>query len=159
MRVRYYLRVEATKAFGPMLTEEKDLWIIRKAKEPTTNRDIKVDVGIEDCLHIEFQYDKEKYHLDDVITGTIHFVLAKIKINHMDIEIIQKEYCGKGEKEVVESETIAKFEIMDGMPVKDEIIPVRLYLKPYELTPTFDNVMKLFSVKVGEEEGSDVVLP
>ena len=159
MRVRYYLRVEATKAFGPMLTEEKDLWIIRKDKEPATNRDIKVDVGIEDCLHIEFQYDKEKYHLDDVITGTIHFVLAKIKINHMDTEIIQKEYCGKGEKEVVESETIAKFEIMDGMPVKDEIIPVRLYLKPYELTPTFDNVMKLFSVKVGEEEGSDVVLP
>ena len=57
--------------------------------------------------------------------------------------------------DVLESVTIAKYEIMDGMPVRDEIIPVRFYLKPYELalTPTLNNVMKLFSVKVGKEEG------
>jgi hypothetical protein len=24
---------------------------------------IKMEVGIEDCLHIEFEYDKQKYHL------------------------------------------------------------------------------------------------
>ena len=155
VRIRYYLRIEISKAFGPMLTEEKDIWVLRKDKEPSSNRDIKMEVGIEDCLHIEFQYDKEKYHLGDVIKGTIHFILARIKIKHMDIEIIQKEYVGKGDKEVVESETIAKYEIMDGMPVRDEIIPVRFYLKPYELalTPTLNNVLKLFSVKVGKEEG------
>lgn len=29
-----------------------------------------LQVGIEDCLHIEFEYDKQKYHLKDVILGT-----------------------------------------------------------------------------------------
>lgn len=24
---------------------------------------IKMEVGIEDCLHIEFEFDKQKYHL------------------------------------------------------------------------------------------------
>lgn len=133
---------------GPNLTEEKELWIIKKEKQPTSNKNIKMEVGIEDCLHIEFQYNQEKYHLSDVILGNIHFLLAKIKIQHMDIELIRKEYVGEPGKEVVEQEVLGKFEIMDGMPVRDENIPVRLYLRPYDLTPTFRNVMKIFSVKV-----------
>jgi hypothetical protein len=24
---------------------------------------LKMEVGIEDCLHIEFEYDRQKYHL------------------------------------------------------------------------------------------------
>jgi len=42
---------------------------------------------------------------------------------------------------------LAKFEIMDGAPVRGESIPVRLFLAPYELTPTFKNVHNKFSVK------------
>jgi len=30
---------------------------------------IKMEVGIEDCLHIEFEFDKSKYYLDDVVIG------------------------------------------------------------------------------------------
>ena len=71
VRIRYYLRIEISKAFGPMLTEEKDIWVLRKDKEPSSNRDIKMEVGIEDCLHIEFQYDKEKYHLGDVTSSLL----------------------------------------------------------------------------------------
>jgi vacuolar protein sorting-associated protein 26 len=29
----------------------------------TTVQGIKMEVGIEDCLHIEFEFDKQKYHL------------------------------------------------------------------------------------------------
>lgn len=68
---------------------------------------------------------------------------------HMDIELVRKEIVGMGDKEVIESEVLAKYEIMDGMPVKDEVIPVRMYLKPYDLSPSFRNVDKLFSLKVG----------
>ena len=63
---------------------------------------------------------------------------------------------GQGTKSVTESETLVKFEIMDGMPIHDEVIPVRLYLRPYDLTPSYNNVAKLFSVKVGEDAGGDV---
>lgn len=29
----------------------------------TPAQGIKMEVGIEDCLHIEFEFDKQKYHL------------------------------------------------------------------------------------------------
>ena len=46
-----------------------------------------------------------------------------------------------------ESETLTKFEIMDGSPVKGESIPVRLFLGHFDLTPTYRNVHSKFSVK------------
>ena len=36
---------------------------------------------------------------------------------------------------------------MDGAPVRGETVPVRLFLKPFELTPTYSNVMNKFSVQ------------
>lgn len=36
-----------------------------------------MEVGIEDCLHIEFEYDKNKYHLKDTVVGKIYFLLVK----------------------------------------------------------------------------------
>lgn len=48
-----------------------------------------------------------------------------------------------------ESETLIKFEIMDGCPVRGESIPVRLFLNSCveHLTPTYRNVHTKFSVK------------
>jgi vacuolar protein sorting-associated protein 26 len=77
-----------------------------------------MEVGIEDCLHIEFEYNKSKYHLKDVIVGKIYFLLVRIKIKHMEIAIIKKENTGNGPNIYAENETIAKYEIMDGAPVR-----------------------------------------
>lgn len=60
------------------------------------NSPIKMEVGIEDCLHIEFEYNKSKYHLKDVIVGKIYFLLVRIKIKHMEIAIIKRETTGAG---------------------------------------------------------------
>ena len=35
-----------------------------------------MEVGIEDCLHIEFEYNKSKYHLNDAVLGKIFFLLV-----------------------------------------------------------------------------------
>ena len=35
-----------------------------------------MEVGIEDCLHIEFEYNRNKYHLKDVVLGEIFFLLV-----------------------------------------------------------------------------------
>lgn len=77
-----------------------------------------MEVGIEDCLHIEFEYNKSKYHLKDVIVGKIYFLLVRIKIKHMEIAILKKENTGNGPNIYSENETIAKYEIMDGAPVR-----------------------------------------
>ena len=36
---------------------------------------------------------------------------------------------------------------MDGAPVKDEVIPIRLYLKSFNLSPTYRTVQSKFSVR------------
>ena len=44
-----------------------------------------------------------------------------------------------------ESDTLTKYEVMDGCPVRGESIPIRLYLSGFELTPTYRN--NKFSVR------------
>ncbi|KAG6498442.1 hypothetical protein ZIOFF_046355 [Zingiber officinale] len=108
---------------------------------------VQMEVGIEDCLHIEFEYNKSKYHLKDVIIGKIYFLLVRIKLKNMELEIRRRESTGSGPNTYVETETLAKFELMDGAPVRGESIPIRLFLSPYELTPTYRNINNKFSVK------------
>ena len=79
--------------------------------------------------------------------GKILFLLVRIKIKHMEVEIRRRESTGSGPNTYNESETIAKYEVMDGAPVRGESIPVRLFLSPYDLAPTYKNVSDRFSVK------------
>ena len=50
---------------------------------------------------------------------------------------------------IVVENNVVKYEIMDGAPVKGEIIPVKLCLKglPADLTPTFSSINNRFSVR------------
>ena len=73
---------------------------------------------------------------------------VRIKIKNMELAIIRRESTGKGATMYNESETVAKFEIMDGAPVRGESIPIRLFLGGFDaLTPSFRNVNNKFSVK------------
>ncbi|GCC33926.1 hypothetical protein chiPu_0012397 [Chiloscyllium punctatum] len=146
VRLRYFLRVTIVRSLSD-LVKEYDLIVHQLATYPDVNNSIKMEVGIEDCLHIEFEYNKSKYHLKDVIVGKIYFLLVRIKIQHMELQLIKKEITGIGPSTTTETETIAKYEIMDGAPVKGESIPIRLFLAGYDLTPTMRDVNKKFSVR------------
>lgn len=37
-----------------------------------------------------------RYHLKDVIVGKIYFLLVRIKIQHMELQLIKKEITGIG---------------------------------------------------------------
>lgn len=43
------------------VNKEKDLWVHSFRMPPDSNNSIRMEVGIEDCLHIEFEYNKSKY--------------------------------------------------------------------------------------------------
>lgn len=111
-------------------------------------------------------YFFHRYHLKDGIVGKIYFLLVRIKIKHMEIAIIKRETTGSGPNIFTENETIAKYEIMDGAPVKGiyicqkhiqhfeylflfpgESIPIRVFLAGYDLTPTMRDINKRFSVR------------
>eukprot|EP00877_Chromochloris_zofingiensis_P012746 jgi/Chrzof1/7725/Cz02g34110.t1 len=148
VRCRYLLRVTVTGK-GMVADTKKDFpfWVRNYDVPADAAPPIKMEVGIEDCLHIEFEYDKAKYHLKDVVVGKIYFLLVRIKLKHMEVEIRRRETTGAGSSAHNESETIAKYEIMDGAPVRGENVPIRLYLSPYDLTPTYKDVHNKFSVK------------
>lgn len=147
VRLRYFLRVTIVRRISDIV-REVDVAVHTLCSYPEMNCPIKMEVGIEDCLHIEFEYNKSKYHLKDVIVGKIYFLLVRIKIKHMEIAIIKRESTGSGPVNVfTENETIAKYEIMDGAPVKGESIPIRVFLAGYDLTPTMRDINKKFSVR------------
>ena len=132
MRLRYFIRVTVTRHYtsGNMIKEEEFL-VQKTDTAPEINNTIKMEVGIEECLHIEFEYDKTKYHLNDIIIGKVYFLLVRIKIKHMELAIIRREAAGSGPQMYNDSETITKFEVMDGAPVRGECIPIRLFLSNF----------------------------
>lgn len=92
---RYFLRVTIVRRISDVV-REVDIAVHTLSSYPEMNSPIKMEVGIEDCLHIEFEYNKSKYHLKDVIVGKIYFLLVRIKIKHMEIAIIKRETTGAG---------------------------------------------------------------
>lgn len=164
--VKYFVRVEVARQWLPPITQEHEIIVQQLGVEPSINEPIKMEVGIEDCLHIEFEYEKKCYHLHDVICGKINFLLVRIKIKHMELAVIRRETSGEGvamcaegmngagskndlQNIITETQTLLKYEIMDGAPVRGEMIPVRLYLKgiPADLTPTYHAENNRFSVR------------
>ncbi|ORX44602.1 vacuolar protein sorting-associated protein 26, partial [Hesseltinella vesiculosa] len=151
VKLRYYVRVTVARRLADLI-RERDMWVLSYRMPTEVSNSIKMEVGIEDCLHIEFEYNKSKYHLKDVIVGKIIFLLVRIKIKTMELSIIRRETTGALPNVYNESETVTRFEIMDGAPVKGETIPIRLFLGGFELAPTFrgksqSHVNKKFSTR------------
>ena len=111
------------------ITKEEEFIVFNPISEAThVDKPIKMEVGIEDCLHIEFEFSRSVFTLKDCVMGKVFFNLVRIKIKHMELNIIRKETVGSGQTAITENENLTKFEIMDGAPVKGENIPVRFYL-------------------------------
>lgn len=171
--VRYMIRFVMERKFVPPLKREHDVWIQILQQPPTQDEPIKMEVGIEDCLHIEFEYQQRHYHLLDTIRGQIHFLLVRIKIKYMELAVLRRETSGEGvalaaamsggnagpnnnlsnngdpNNICTETQTVTKYEIMDGAPVKGETIPVKLSLAGVaaDLTPTYNASNNRFSVR------------
>jgi hypothetical protein len=144
--LNYYLKVTIFRNLSANITKQSEIWVRNFSTPPESNTNIKMEVGIEDCLHIEFEYNKSKYHLKDVIIGKIYFLLVRLKIKNMNISLIKRETTGSGLDMYNENKTLSKYEIMDGAPVRGEAIPVRLFLGGFDLTPTYKDVHNKFSV-------------
>ena len=164
---RYFVRVTVSRNYHSNNVKEQDFLVQKVEPPPTALTTIKMEVGIEECLHIEFEYNQQKYHMKDIIIGKVYFLLVRIKIKHMELNIIRREQgartnrtqvlrvvpdarepthsfpvrspagSGSGGQQYNESETLTKFELMDGAPVRGECIPIRLFMSNLDLTPTY----------------------
>lgn len=59
LRCRYLVRVTISRRIADV-TKEREIWVHSYRMPPDSNNSIKMEVGIEDCLHIEFEYNKSK---------------------------------------------------------------------------------------------------
>jgi len=57
---------------------------------------IKYEVGIEDWLHLIFEFERTKYHSKDSVSGTVTFKKVSIRLKSMELQIIKKETIGAG---------------------------------------------------------------
>lgn len=163
--LRYYIKVLVARKLSQEIRREKELWVFRPSPPPpnpslppakadgalaaTTDQNsrVKIEVGIENCLHIEFEYQKPVYTLKDVIMGKIYFNVVRLKIRHMELLLVRREIVGLEPNKITDTKTLVRFEIMDGAPVRGETIPIRLFLSGYDLCPTYVDVNKKFLVR------------
>jgi vacuolar protein sorting-associated protein 26 len=119
MTVRYILRVTIPSL--KQYTQDIEFGVCNPNQDSilsVDNSPIKLEVGIEDWLHLIFEVDKSKYHLKDCITGQVIFKKVSIRLKSMELQIIKRETIGGGVNAQAENETIVRFEIMDGGPIK-----------------------------------------
>ena len=55
VRVRYYVLVTISRQYAKV-TKEEEFIVQNLQEEPQLNPPIRMEVGIEDCLHIEFEF-------------------------------------------------------------------------------------------------------
>ena len=82
-KVRYLLKATIARNFASNIVRELEFCVLNPNDDPEDDTSIKMEVGIEECLHIEFEYNRHKYHLLDCITGKVYFLLVRIRIKHM----------------------------------------------------------------------------
>ncbi|XP_036050227.1 vacuolar protein sorting-associated protein 26B [Onychomys torridus] len=59
VKLRYFLRATISRRLNDVV-KEMDIVVHTLSTYPELNSSIKMEVGIEDCLHIEFEYNKSK---------------------------------------------------------------------------------------------------
>lgn len=145
VNVKYLLKVTIGSTLRSMSWEREFGVIKPEPKEVLTslNDPIKMEVGIGDWLHLSFELEKSKYATKGTCKGKVTFKKVNNKLKNMLLQVIRRETVIGS---YVDNSVICKYEIMDGAPFKNDTIPIRFFLAPYELTPTYPNVNNKFSV-------------
>jgi vacuolar protein sorting-associated protein 26 len=98
IQVKYYLKASVATSIR-IYHNELEFGVINP--EPLSvlhldNQPIKLDVGVEDWLHLVLLIDKSKLHLKDTISGMVVFRNISIRLKSMELQIIKRETIGAG---------------------------------------------------------------
>lgn len=105
MIVKYILRVTIMRKYN-QITKECEILVLNpinpdqllKGIEPVKSevKRLLIKVGIEEWLHLNFEFEKSNYHLRDVVKGTVTFKKVSIRLVSMDLHVVRKETVGQG---------------------------------------------------------------
>jgi vacuolar protein sorting-associated protein 26 len=98
MNVKYFLKVTLTGEVKTT-TQEQEFAVINPITDDNledNNTPIKLEVGIEEWLHLIFEVNKSKFKLNDCIKGQVVFKKVSIRLKSMELQIIKRETTGAG---------------------------------------------------------------
>ena len=107
---------------------------------------IKLPLGIQNLLSLDFEVEHNNYNCRGIIKGFVSFNYIHLPIKYMELQLLKKEKIFMDNKRE-DPDLIESVELIDGSVTKNDVIPFRLFLKSYNLTPTYRNVHNIFSLK------------
>ena len=145
--IKYFLLVTIDMGFS-LIKKEKEICVfncdknLKKINELFTNDNnkIKVEIGVENLLHVCFELDRKNYHLKDVISGKVTFKKINLELENMSLKLLKIESLF-GQQD--EAESLGFYEIMEGTPSStDDVIYFKMYLKAFNnLSQSIKNEM------------------
>ncbi|OAF66359.1 Vacuolar protein sorting-associated protein 26 [Intoshia linei] len=146
VRLRYFVRIVINKTWNNYINE-RDIIVHSLSTYPEKAKIVSAEVGLENILQLEYEYDNFRYSLNETIVGAIHFQLVLMKVIRMELQLVLRETTGYGNATNTETSVINSIEIMDGAPNKGESIPFRMRLSTIKnISITQEEVCELFSV-------------
>lgn len=137
--VRHMIRVWVKKFFG-METLEREILAFKKVQYPKRVEPYNWAMIIDDTFRINILMQRRKFDLDDVILGELHFIIANMKIRMVRIQLVAQETLEFNGVSKKFKNVIDYWELAVGNPVKGEMIPFRIFLKPVYIWPSTSNV-------------------
>lgn len=133
---RYFIRaiLNRSKILQSNVKNDHDFAVMNiqrlRPKKPVT-----MQVGVDDCLHIKFEYDNINIAVDGALEGRVIVLSNTLKITSMQIQLIRREMVRTAEHhrpEVLNTVILGKYEIMDGLPGDGEEIPIRMFMQRFK---------------------------
>ena len=142
--VMYYIQLKITrKVFNSVKVYNKYFIVQHVQDAPLIVGNCRMEIGMSDKLHMEYELFENKFHLNDVITGRLFFKEVLTMIRNIEIVLLRKEKvrtltsCDKDDEMMnFDYCVVGISEACDGQPMEGNVIPFRMYLKGRGLSPT-----------------------
>lgn len=110
--------------------------------KPLETIPIRTEIGVEDTLQLELELNNTFLDISrDMLVGRVHFVHAAKKLEEMAIIIRRRELFRKSKSSTEWFASawhdIHYYDIMEGAPTREEVIPFRIYMSNLQLSPSF----------------------
>jgi len=145
--IKYYIKIIIIATYKNAEYEQEfavvnpyDSSILQKNDEP-----IHMKVGMKQKLSLSIYFQHKNYNCRGTLKGFILFNYINLNIKFMEVQIVRREVIF-GDKNC-EPAYVARYELIDGVPIKNERIPIRFFLKSYNLTPSYPNIDNVFCVR------------
>jgi len=134
---RYFIRAlvhRTGKMFGSNIKTDHDFCVMNLQKV-VQKQPVTMQVGVDDCLHIRFDYNNVNIPMEGCLEGKVTVLQNNLKITSMQIQLIRREMIRTAEihrPEVLNTVILGKYEIMDGLPGDEEVIPIRMFFQRFK---------------------------